>query len=903
MPTIDDRIKTIDNKICRHLDDIDNSSRGAISQDILSDLKKLVEHIMLKFYSRGNDIEINTKNILNALEACQINAEMKILFHFYKYLEIVVEYYTLDEENSERLMLKYYRYMLEIKKLAMKNWGITLFRNLNKFPLHLDTALQEYYEKISHKIEQHTVRFSSNGSKYYIQKKKAFFVGENIYYEITFTPAVDQKHKSNRVIAFTKLPITSNYASKFDLKEEIVEVLGRKMPILIIVGWEVSIRGCEYKNFISLLNDEKVTPNFSEQKTICNFLTQTGYSLTEIIDFPDYSYQSLTNTWREMSDTSIFIDALDSCRKIIKNDRPGQNLLRYLLFTMNNAVIRSQKGDKPNFKLSYLYFQFGSIPFDKMPFIGFPLSHTPRLSVLYKCIPTYNRKHEILARLIRNNTEIKGHIFTPIEDIYGYDNIPELVRQYNSLLYEDHRKVSSLIIENGLIYINGYKDNTCYIIRELRSMATSGEPNYEEDMDKWLEHTYKVDCPEKKPVLRQMFAKSKVAIIYGSAGVGKSTLINHISHYFSEKDKLYLAQTNPAVENLKSRVDAPEENCRFSTITSYVEKSWANNYYDLLVVDECSTVDNENMVKVLKKSSYGLILLVGDTYQIDSIRFGNWFSAVKEFIPSSSVFELTKPYRTDDEYLLNLWAKVRRMDSDVQELIAVQSGALNVDDSLFSTSEMDEAILCLNYDGLYGINNINLFLQQSNPNQAFKWDIQQYKVGDPVLFLESNRFSPLIHNNMKGKIVGIQILDENTNDERISFQIELEKTIDEEELIWYDGLTIQGEENGKSTVQFCVYKIKNEDEDNNAVSRTSMPFQIAYSVSIHKSQGLEYDSVKLVITDEVDELITHSIFYTTITRARKKLKIYWTPEVENKIIPRIKPRDTDSDIDILRLYI
>ena len=82
MPTIDDRIKTIDNKICRHLDDIDNSSRGAISQDILSDLKKLVEHIMLKFYSRGNDIEINTKNILNSLEACQINAEMKIIFNF-----------------------------------------------------------------------------------------------------------------------------------------------------------------------------------------------------------------------------------------------------------------------------------------------------------------------------------------------------------------------------------------------------------------------------------------------------------------------------------------------------------------------------------------------------------------------------------------------------------------------------------------------------------------------------------------------------------------------------------------------------------------------------------------------------------------------------------------------------
>lgn len=903
MPKLDDRIKVIDNKICRHLDDIGDSSRGAISQDILSDLKKLVEHIMLKFYSGGNEIEVNSENIKNALKACQINAGMKVLYHFYKYLEIVVEYYTLDEDNSERLMLKYYRYMLEIKKLVRRNWGITLFRNLYKFPLKLDTALQEYYEKISQKIEQIPTRFSSRGSKYYIQKKKSFFVGEEIYYEITFTPAVDQKHKSNRVIAFTKLPVTSNYAAKFDLKEEIIEVLGRRMPILIIVGWEVSIRACEYRNFISLLNDGNSTPSYSEQKTICNFLTETGYSLTEIIDFPDHSYQSLTNTWREMSDTSIFIKALDKCRDIIRNNKPGQNLLRHLLFTMNNSVIRSQKGDKANFKLSYLYFQYGSIPFDKMPFVGFPIGHTPRLSALYKCIPTYGRQHERLARLVRNNTEIKGHIFTNIDDIYGYSNIEELARQYYNLLYEDHRNQSKLVIENGLIYINGYKENTCYIVRELCSMATTGEPNYEADIQEWLEHSYEVDSPEKKAVLMQMFVNSKVAIIYGSAGVGKSTLINHISHFFEEKEKLYLAQTNPAVENLKSRVEASEEYCKFSTITSYVEKSWANSYYDLLVVDECSTVDNENMVKILKKANYGLILLVGDTYQIDSIRFGNWFSAVKEFIPPTSVFELTRPYRTDDEYLLNLWSKVRRMDDDVQELIAIQSGALNVDDSLFSASEMDEAILCLNYDGLYGINNINLFLQQSNPNPAFKWDVQQYKVGDPVLFLESNRFSPLIHNNMKGKILDIKILDEETNDERIVFQIELEKAIDDEEAFLYDGLVVQMGENGKSIVNFAVFKVKDEDEDNNAVSRTSMPFQIAYAVSIHKSQGLEYDSVKLVITDEVDELITHSIFYTAITRARRQLKIYWTPEVENKVIPRLKPRDTTSDIDILRLYI
>lgn len=84
---------------------------------------------------------------------------------------------------------------------------------------------------------------------------------------------------------------------------------------------------------------------------------------------------------------------------------------------------------------------------------------------------------------------------------------------------------------------------------------------------------------------------------------------------------------------------------------------------------------------------------------------------------------------------------------------------------------------------------------------------------------------------------------------------------------------------------------------------TVVPFQIAYAVSIHKAQGLEYDSVKIVITDEVEELVTHNIFYTAITRAREKLKIYWTPEVEEKVINRIKPRDISKDVELLRNYL
>ena len=63
-----------------------------------------------------------------------------------------------------------------------------------------------------------------------------------------------------------------------------------------------------------------------------------------------------------------------------------------------------------------------------------------------------------------------------------------------------------------------------------------------------------------------------------------------------------------------------------------------------------------------------------------------------------------------------------------------------------------------------------------------------------------------------------------------------------------------------------------------------IPFQLAYAVSIHKAQGLEYESVKIVIPESNSEKITHGIFYTAITRAKKKLKIYWSSETMKKVI-------------------
>ena len=903
MPTLDERIKTIDTTLCRYLDNIDDTSRGVISQDMLSQLKKLVEHIMLKFYTNGRDIDINETNINQAAEYAQSDGVLKILYRFREYLDIVTVHYTLDEESSERLMLKYYDYLLEIKNIMFYNFKIVILHNLDKFPLNLDTALQEYYTKIADKIKQYTAYAPTANDKYYIQKLKPFYVNGRKYYEVTFTPATDKVTKARRAIAFTSMPIIENYASKFSLVDSSIEILGRTMPVTIITGWEVAIRDCEFKNFCYLITGDKQKISYKEQREVCNYLTKNGFSLTDIMDFPDEAYHRVTSKWRSNLKSDSFIRILDHCRDIICSRQPGQNILRYLLFFMRNAIIKSQWNAASNIWVSNLYVSNGSRPFDRMPFVQSPVNHNPHLGDLFRAIKTKGREHELMARQLRNNTEISGRIFTPISELEHYGNVESLAETYFNKLWEGHRERSRIVLENGYAYINAYKKDTCTIISELKELSENCDPNYRENISFWLDVLYDVDCEEKKEILKSMFEYSKVAVIYGSAGVGKSTLVNHISNYYDGMEKLYLTQTHSATDNLKRRVKGDNEHCEFSTVAAF-KKHGSETEYELLVLDECSTISNEDMVQVLRLAKFKHLLLVGDIYQISSIRFGNWFTAIRSFLPQTSVFELTKPYRAENQHLLDVWKKVRNMDYGVQEIIEQESCSLNVDESLFVTSDDDEAILCLNYDGLYGINNINRFLQEMNPNPAYHWDIQYYKVGDPVLFLENNRFYNVIYNNMRGRIIGIEVFDKNTANEHIQFDIELNAAIDSKNAWVYDIQYLGESKEGNSIVRFDVHKIKSTDEDDDGnTSRTLVPFQIAYALSIHKAQGLEYSSVKVVITDEVDELITHNIFYTAVTRAKKMLKIYWTPEVEKKVLEQMTPRSIADDIEILKHYV
>ena len=442
------------------------------------------------------------------------------------------------------------------------------------------------------------------------------------------------------------------------------------------------------------------------------------------------------------------------------------------------------------------------------------------------------------------------------------------------------------------MYINEYEDNTYQIIKRIKNFSTMHLEGYATSTEIWLkEKKYDIDCNEKKQYLIRMFEDSAVALIYGSAGTGKTTMIKHISQRFLNEKKLYLANTNPAINNLKRKIIS--QNSYFFTISKFIS-SITEEDYDILFIDECSTVSNRDMLAILNKVKTKLIVLVGDVFQIESIVFGNWFNIAQTLIPSQSIFELTTPYRSGDNNLIEFWNSVRCMENNILELMTKNNYTHSLDNSIFEKYEDDEIILCLNYDGLYGINNINKFLQKSNTNPEFFWDGQIYKKGDPILFNNTtNRFGGLLYNNLKGKIVEIH-----KNPTQISFDIEIEEFIDKMEAN-FNNFNIVSNNGNKTTINFYVNKINDIDEDNSSYQDNVIPFQIAYAVSIHKSQGLEYDSVKIIITDELEEQITHNIFYTAITRARKKLKIYWSPETENKILNSFKKRNSNKDICLL----
>lgn len=893
MATVEQQVRSADSVIVQNIETL-TDDRGFLSQNVLSQLRNLVDGLIVWAARSDRSIEFDYSEVGPASDIVKATTKFRLLSRFHGLLQASASHYTLDRDPSERLMLKYYEYLLRTRDLAKAQFGIDLLGNLEKFPLNTDPAMREYQEKIAALVNEVQGRLSPNPrvERYYIHSSRPFFVGGRIYYEVTFSLAHNRTNKFDRNIAFTDIDVTDRYAAYLELAAGTIDVFSQTMPITVIRTWSVSIRPCEFDNFARLFGpiSSKVSPSQSEYRNLMQYLTTTRSSLLDLVDLSDENYVRI-RTWALDNSTGspLIFSVLDAARSLIRANRPGSRLIRYLMLRMKNEVIKAQRDSSANGWMSNLYVTSMSSPFDTMPFCTSPRRHNPQFADLVEVFTASARRHELLARRVTINVEQYGVIYTPEVDLTHFGDLDALIATYNAALPPTPKHAPRKMVRDlGHVFMIGYEDGTVSIIDQLQTIATTGVANHSTDVVAWINaNPTAFDDPLKSAALTALFEHSKVALIYGAAGTGKSRMVSHIAEYFAGDEKLFLAHTNPAVDNLRGQVEAP--NSTFSTITAHTNRGDRGIHYDVLVIDECSTVSNASLLKVLECISFDLLVLVGDVYQIESIEFGNWFSTIRSYIPPESVFELTRPFRTSDEALLTLWDRVRNLDDRIEESISKNGYATVLGDSLFQARRDDEIVLCLNYDGLYGINNVNRFLQASNPSLAVVWGDATFKVNDPVLFNESDRFGGVIFNNLKGKIVGI-----NTAPGRITFDVDIDREVNAADVYFSDLRWLHD-----AVVQFDVFERGTTDDDDDG-SSTIVPFQLAYAVAIHKAQGLEYDSVKVVITDANEENISHAILYTAITRARERLEIFWTPETQQRMLSRLAVRENSKDEQLLR---
>ena len=397
MQEIDIRIQELNKTICENIELIDFTSRGLVSQNILSQARNLVEHVAMKAYGTEHDLTVGYGDIKTSLSFIKTDNKYLFLRKFHEFLQESRSHYGSSHEGAERLILKYYKYLVELKNFVKDEYGLEILQNIDKFPVNTDKTIQEYYEKIADVLKQNRPLVQYNkGERYYVKKIKSFIVDGKVYYENTLTPVADNISKMDRFIAFSKNMIPYHYAINASIFMDEIEIKNKKMPVNVLGDFRVSIRPCELSNFAKFFGTTiKMDTGSAEYIGMMNYLTRSGASLTDIALMPEQTYQNIRSMMIGRAKVVKFIGILDICRQILLGKGPASNTLAYLLATLNNRVLKLQYYREANKLLAGLYLKYGCIPFDDMPFASNLIKHVPETSELYGCISVNGREHEL----------------------------------------------------------------------------------------------------------------------------------------------------------------------------------------------------------------------------------------------------------------------------------------------------------------------------------------------------------------------------------------------------------------------------------------------------------------------------------------------------------------------------
>ena len=876
-----------DEQITESLDrmDILNATRDDVSKRILTQLNDLcTATLLLNAMASG----LEKANLQLAWERSLLNIETKYLGTFLKGLRYI-DNRIPDEGQSERLILKYYNFLWQIRKFMREHYGMSILNNLEKFPIKIDELDKEYYDLVASAINSIDISPRAvSMSRFYVQKKVPFFVGTERFYEVVLQLASVYATKYNRVTVYTKENISTSYSVQIAYVDATINLWDITSKIKVITNWKVSIGPrCLNKLGKILKVQTKINSKYGEYIELMNFLTKTGMNFLDLIDLQEFDFYELINSIYRNTNTSVFKEILLILRKrfCMTSKETGRNVIRYLLLNLREETLNNVMPNQFYQKLlcENLNLSAKCIPFEKNPYISNLAGGKTSEGNLTKIINAVGREKMEIVRLylsLKNAIKRTGEIYFDARTVAAEKEI----KDYNNHLdFWERKQGYKINIVDGIATIDSYEKATLDVLGKLLELSKRGNKGQRELNQKFLRES-KIDFADilKEQAIREVFVNSHLLLIYGAAGTGKTTLINYISNLMSNSRKLFLSKTHTAKQNLQRRIDNPGSSADFVSIDSFTKKVTVQDY-DIIFIDECSTIDNRTMAAFLDKvESDTFLVLAGDIYQIESIEFGNWFYYAKDIINIKGAnIELLSTWRTKDTNLISLWNEVRDKESLITEKLVIDGPfSEDIGSGIFKKLAKDEVILCLNYDGKFGLNNINNYFQNANSTkEAVYWQEWSYKEGDPILFNDTARFS-LLYNNLKGRIIKID-----KESDRISFTIDVDVVLTERDCKREEIELIDNKESS-TRIRFTVYAYNDEknDGDDELRMKSIIPFQLAYAVSIHKAQGLEYDSVKVIIPRSNSERITHGIFYTAITRAKKYLKIYWSSETMTDIV-------------------
>lgn len=479
----------------------------------------------------------------------------------------------------------------------------------------------------------------------------------------------------------------------------------------------------------------------------------------------------------------------------------------------------------------------------------------------------------------------EGHIYLPKKILM--DRAGELL----GLLEEQMEKhLMDLAIErkviikekegNVIVYGSQYYFMELQIAKKLYDLNVSEEIAPEQiqkkiDAIEKKNHTV-LDELQKKAVMEAV--RTGVLILTGGPGTGKTTTINAMIDYFEMEglEVMLAAPTGRAAKRMSEATGRSAQTIhRLLEVSAISDESQERGIFgkgeedpietDVLIIDEMSMVDIYLMKALLNAVMVGTrLILVGDISQLPSVGPG---SILKDLIQSQclNVVRLNKIFRqaTQSDIIVNAH-KINRgekiiLDNKSRDFFFLKRDDANVIISVVLTlilkkmpryvdaDPFDIQVLTPMRKGLLGVERLNRILQEYlNPKAESKREKEHgeglFREGDKVMQIKNNY---QIEWEVRGNY-GIPI-------EKGTGVFNGDMGIVREINLFSETMTVEFDEK-----RFVEYPFKQLDE-----------LELAYAVTVHKSQGSEYPAVVIPLMTGPRMLMTRNLLYTAVTRARK----------------------------------